>query len=145
MITRIFDPRENGITDAATVLSAGGLIAFPTETVYGLGADAHNGLAVARVYEAKGRPSFNPLIVHVANLELANRFAHFNDLALDLAATFWPGPLSLVVPLRPDHGLGPADPYRGRARYVHDFRHGCHALGEYSDHADLRPDGDARL
>jgi L-threonylcarbamoyladenylate synthase len=105
LITRIFDPRENGITDAATVLSAGGLIAFPTETVYGLGADARNGLAVARVYEAKGRPSFNPLIVHVANLELANRFAHFNDLALDLAATFWPGPLSLVVPLRPDHGL----------------------------------------
>jgi L-threonylcarbamoyladenylate synthase len=105
LITRIFDPRENGITAAAAVLSAGGLIAFPTETVYGLGADARNGQAVARVYQAKGRPNFNPLIVHVANLELAKQFAHFNDLALDLAAAFWPGPLSLVLPLRPDHGL----------------------------------------
>ena len=90
---------------AAAILSAGGLVAFPTETVYGLGADARNGQAVARVYAAKGRPSFNPLIVHVANLDAAQQYAEFNALALQIAAEFWPGPLSLVLPLADNHGL----------------------------------------
>ena len=90
---------------AAAILSAGGLVAFPTETVYGLGADARNGQAVARVYAAKGRPSFNPLIVHVANLDAAQQYAEFNVLALQIAAEFWPGPLSLVLPLADNHGL----------------------------------------
>lgn len=103
--TRSFDPRKNGIAEAALVLSTGGLVAFPTETVYGLGADARNGQAVASVYAAKGRPAFNPLIVHVANLDLAKQFACFNTLALKLASAFWPGPLSLVLPLRDGHGL----------------------------------------
>jgi len=77
-------------------------VAFPTETVYGLGADATNGLAVAGIYAAKGRPSFNPLIVHVAALEQAQRLADFNADALRLAKAFWPGPLTIVVPRRAD-------------------------------------------
>ncbi len=94
-----------GIARAAEILSAGGLVAFATETVYGLGADARDGGAVARVYAAKGRPSFNPLIVHVADLEMAQRYGVFNQQSLALARQFWPGPLSIVVPLAPHHGL----------------------------------------
>lgn len=103
--TEILAADPDGINRAAQILSASGLVAFPTETVYGLGVDARNGRAVASVYAAKGRPSFNPLIVHVANLDTAKRFASFNDLAHKLAAEFWPGPLSMVLPLAPDHGL----------------------------------------
>ncbi|HVT55441.1 MAG TPA: L-threonylcarbamoyladenylate synthase [Xanthobacteraceae bacterium] len=87
-----------GIKEAAAVLAAGGLAAFPTETVYGLGADATNANAVAKLYAAKGRPSFNPLIAHVANVTAAKRAGHFNAMAMQLAAKFWPGPLTLVVP-----------------------------------------------
>lgn len=94
-----------GIARAADFLSAGRLVAFATETVYGLGADARNGKAVGLVYAAKGRPSFNPLIVHVADLEMAQRHGEFDDQALALAEEFWPGPLSIVVPLAPGHGL----------------------------------------
>ena len=83
-------------------LARGGLVAFPTETVYGLGADATDGQAVARLYEAKGRPSFNPLIAHVPDLESARKLAIFNADAEALAAAFWPGPLTLVLPRRPD-------------------------------------------
>jgi L-threonylcarbamoyladenylate synthase len=83
---------------AARVLAAGGLVAFPTETVYGLGADATNGEAVARLYDAKGRPSFNPLIAHVADLAAARTLARFDQNARRLAAAFWPGPLTLVLP-----------------------------------------------
>ena len=79
-------------------LSEGRLVAFPTETVYGLGADATDPQAVARLYEAKGRPSFNPLIAHVADLGAARRAANFTPLAEKLAAKFWPGPLTLVLP-----------------------------------------------
>ncbi|MGR3572051.1 L-threonylcarbamoyladenylate synthase [Brevirhabdus sp.] len=96
-----------GLDAAAELLGAGGLVAFPTETVYGLGADARNDRAVARVFEAKGRPQFNPLIVHLPDLEAARAIAHLNPLAEDLAAAFWPGALTLVVPLRPDAGLSP--------------------------------------
>lgn len=93
------------VADAAGLLRAGKLVAFPTETVYGLGANALDGAAIARVYEAKGRPSFNPLIVHVADLARAEKLAHFDDIARALAQAFWPGPLSLVLPLKPGHGL----------------------------------------
>ena len=85
------------IAEAARVLARGGLVAFPTETVYGLGADATSGEAVARIYAAKGRPSFNPLIAHVADVEAARGLAAFSSDALLLAKAFWPGPLTLVV------------------------------------------------
>ncbi len=83
---------------AARRLAAGGLVAFPTETVYGLGADAANATAIAHLYAAKGRPAFNPLIAHVAELAAAQAIGRFDDRALRLAEAFWPGPLTLVVP-----------------------------------------------
>ncbi len=92
---------DGAIAEAARILRSGGLVAFPTETVYGLGADATNGNAVARIFEAKGRPRFNPLIAHVSNLEAAADLGEFSDEALVLAEKFWPGPLTLVLPLRP--------------------------------------------
>jgi L-threonylcarbamoyladenylate synthase len=87
-----------GIRDAAKLLREGGLVAFPTETVYGLGADATNGRAVAAIFAAKRRPHFNPLIVHVRDLAQAESYAHFNTTARRLATTFWPGALTLVLP-----------------------------------------------
>ncbi|WP_248310258.1 L-threonylcarbamoyladenylate synthase [Bosea sp. 117] len=87
-----------GIAEAARVLAAGGLVALPTETVYGLACDASNPRAVARLYAAKGRPSFNPLIAHVPDFEAAKRVGHFNGTAARLAERFWPGPMTLVVP-----------------------------------------------
>ncbi|MGH6670413.1 MAG: L-threonylcarbamoyladenylate synthase [Xanthobacteraceae bacterium] len=87
--------------EAARCLATGGLVAFPTETVYGLGADATDGRAVARLYAAKGRPAFNPLIAHVADAAAARALARFNADAARLAETFWPGPLTLVVPKAP--------------------------------------------
>lgn len=98
---------KTGIERAAAILAAGGLVAFPTETVYGLGADARSEGAVAAIFAAKGRPHFNPLIVHVADLPAAEKIAVFDDRARRLAATFWPGPLTLVLPLRLDAGLAP--------------------------------------
>jgi L-threonylcarbamoyladenylate synthase len=91
-------PRAAAVARAARTLIAGGLVAFPTETVYGLGADATNGAAVARVYDAKGRPSFNPLIAHVADAAAALALARFSAAAQRLASAFWPGPLTLVLP-----------------------------------------------
>lgn len=105
--TRTFAPDPAGLAQAAQVLAAGGLVAFPTETVYGLGVDARNSDAVARLYAAKGRPSFNPLIVHVASLDEAERYVDFDNIARDLAAAFWPGALTLVLPLRPNAGISP--------------------------------------
>lgn len=96
-----------GMTRAAAILAAGGLVAFPTETVYGLGADARREDAVAAIYAAKSRPRFNPLIVHVADLAAAERIALFDERARRLARAFWPGPLTLVLPLRNDAGLAP--------------------------------------
>lgn len=90
---------------AAALIAAGQCVAVPTETVYGLAADATSGEAVARIYEAKGRPSFNPLIVHVPDLAAAERIAEFNDTARALAAQYWPGPLTLVLPLQPESGI----------------------------------------
>src|SRR5438309_2295976 len=87
------------ITQASTILRRGGLVAFPTETVYGLGADATNATAVRRIFEAKGRPPTNPLIVHVADVAIAKRYAAtWPPIAEQLASHFWPGPLTLVLP-----------------------------------------------
>ncbi len=99
--TRLFKAEKPAIEAAAACLHTGGLVAFPTETVYGLGADAGNGEAVARLYAAKGRPRFNPLIVHVAELAAARRLGRFDAAAEALAAAFWPGPLTLVLPKLP--------------------------------------------
>jgi L-threonylcarbamoyladenylate synthase len=96
--TQTLAPDPAGIEAAARILREGGLVAFPTETVYGLGADATDARAVARLYEAKGRPAFNPLIAHAADLASARRAGEFTPLAAMLAAKFWPGPLTLVVP-----------------------------------------------
>jgi len=89
---------SEAVVAAARCLSAGGLVAFPTETVYGLGADAQDGIAVARLYDAKGRPAFNPLIAHVADLAAARLLAKFDPIAERLALALWPGPLTLVLP-----------------------------------------------
>lgn len=97
-----------GIARAVSILESGGLVAVPTETVYGLAARADRPDAVARIYAAKGRPSFNPLIVHVADRAAAGRLVEFDDRAQRLADAFWPGPLTLVLPLRPDSGLAGA-------------------------------------
>jgi L-threonylcarbamoyladenylate synthase len=98
--TRLAPAEFGAIADAALCLAKGGLVAFPTETVYGLGADATNGAAVARLYAAKDRPSFNPLIAHVYDLAAARRLAVLGAAAQKLAAAFWPGPLTLVLKKR---------------------------------------------
>jgi L-threonylcarbamoyladenylate synthase len=98
--TQVTRADQAAIADAARVLRAGGLVAFPTETVYGLGADAANALAVAKLYAAKGRPSFNPLIAHVLDATAARMLGRFDRNAEQLAA-LWPGPLTLVVPRAP--------------------------------------------
>ena len=100
--TRVLKAETAAIEAAAACLAGGGLVAFPTETVYGLGADARNGKAVARLYAAKGRPAFNPLIAHVGSIEAARRLGRFDGAAEKLANAFWPGPLTLVLPKQPD-------------------------------------------
>jgi L-threonylcarbamoyladenylate synthase len=97
-----------GLAEAARRILAGEPVAVPTETVYGLAADATNPEAVARIYAAKGRPPFNPLIVHVESLAAAERLAQFGPQARALAEAFWPGPLTLVLPRRAGSGLAPA-------------------------------------
>ncbi len=96
--TQILPAGEPAVAEAARILKAGGLVAFPTETVYGLGADATNAAAIARLYQAKGRPAFNPLIAHVGDIEAAKAIARFDAPAAALAAALWPGPLTLVLP-----------------------------------------------
>ncbi|MBX7487359.1 threonylcarbamoyl-AMP synthase [Qipengyuania sp. GH25] len=107
-VTETIGTDAHEITRAAQILRDGGLVAVPTETVYGLAARADNDEAVSRIYGAKGRPDFNPLIVHVASLELARKLADFSDVAEKLAAEHWPGPLTLVLPRRRDAGLAEA-------------------------------------
>ena len=102
MTALLAEPTSANIDAAAKTLRAGGLVAMPTETVYGLACDAANAEAVARLYEAKGRPSFNPLIAHVASVDMAAREAQICDIALKLMEAFWPGPLTLVLPRRTD-------------------------------------------
>lgn len=96
---------DAAIAQAAALIRQGLPVAVPTETVYGLAADATDGAAVAAIYAAKGRPRFNPLIIHVADLAAAERLARFDDRARSLAARFWPGPLTLVLPRRPDSSI----------------------------------------
>ncbi|MWD27747.1 threonylcarbamoyl-AMP synthase [Aquicoccus sp. SCR17] len=107
MQTEHLDSDERGLARACELLGRGGLVAFPTETVYGLGADATDDRAVARIFEAKGRPHFNPLIAHVPDIAMARRLVEWPDAADRLAQAFWPGPLTLVLPLRPGHGIAP--------------------------------------
>jgi L-threonylcarbamoyladenylate synthase len=96
--TQILPANEAAVTAAARCFAEGGLVAFPTETVYGLGTDATNARAIARLYEAKGRPLFNPLIATVGDIGAAMRIARFDATAIKLAEAFWPGPLTLVLP-----------------------------------------------
>ena len=103
--TKILPFGDDAIAEAARLVLAGDPVAVPTETVYGLAADATNAEAVARIYAAKGRPSFNPLIVHVPDFAAAERIGTFNADARNLAMQYWPGPLTLVVPLRKDSGI----------------------------------------
>ncbi|WP_386680286.1 L-threonylcarbamoyladenylate synthase [Loktanella sp. R86503] len=103
--TIVFDSDDAGLAKAADILAHGGLVAFPTETVYGLGADARRSDAVTGIYTAKGRPSFNPLIVHVADLAAAEELVTFTPQAYCLAQAFWPGALTLVLPLRANAGI----------------------------------------
>ncbi len=103
--TEIVPADAVGIARAAALIRTGAPVAVPTETVYGLAADATSGAAVARIYAAQGRPRFNPLIVHVPSLEAARAIARFNAHASALAERFWPGPLTLVLPLLPNAGI----------------------------------------
>src|SRR6266496_931337 len=105
MRTRVLPFSDDNIAEAARLILAGEAIAVPTETVYGLAADATNPQAVARIYDAKGRPAFNPLIVHVLDLGTAERIGKFGDEGRALAETHWPGPLTVVVPLRESAGI----------------------------------------
>ena len=105
METRVLPFTDETIAEAARLILAGEPVAVATETVYGLAADATNPQAVARIYEAKGRPAFNPLIVHVPDLAAAERIGEFGDAARALASEHWPGPLTLVVPLREGAGI----------------------------------------
>lgn len=105
METRLLSFSDDSIAEATQLILAGEPVAVPTETVYGLAADATNPAAVARIYEAKGRPSFNPLIVHVRDLAAAGQVGEFGANAIELAKRHWPGPLTLVVPLRAGAGI----------------------------------------
>ncbi len=102
---RIFKPTADMIVKAGCIIRAGGLVAFPTETVYGLGADATSESAVASIFAAKERPSFNPLIVHVPDMETARKLVEFTEQGEKLANAFWPGALTLVLPRKKDSGL----------------------------------------
>ena len=108
MPTRVLPFGDYAIAEAAALIAASDVVAVPTETVYGLAGDATSDIAVAAIYAAKGRPIFNPLIVHVRDLAQAQEFGVFDETATALANQFWPGPLTLVVPLRPHSALAPS-------------------------------------
>lgn len=101
-MVEILTANERAVVQAARFLKEGKLVAMPTETVYGLGADATNGQAVARIFEAKGRPQFNPLIIHVADMKAAEKIVEMDDRARAVAQAFWPGPLTMILPRRKD-------------------------------------------
>ena len=103
--TEVLTDDPVGINQAASILSRGGVVGFPTETVYGLGGDARNSRAVAAIFAAKSRPHFNPLIVHVTTVADAHELTELDEVAERLAAAFWPGPLTLVLPQKPNNGL----------------------------------------
>lgn len=145
-MTRLLAPTPEGLAEAAALLAAGDLVAFPTETVYGLGGDAKSDRAVARIFEAKERPRFNPLIVHVADIAMARRVAEFDAVAERVAAAFWPGPLTLVLPLRDDAGISPlvtADLPTVAVRFpAHPVAQGLlHALGRPLAAPSANPSG----
>ena len=102
MQTKIFNTSRHDLSKASELIKSGGTLAFPTETVYGLGADATNKLAVAKIFQAKGRPSFNPLIIHCFSIEQIQTFAMWSAEAQTVADKFWPGPLTMVLPLSPN-------------------------------------------
>ena len=102
MQTKIFNTSRHDLSKASELIKSGGTLAFPTETVYGLGADATNKLAVAKIFQAKGRPSFNPLIIHCFSIEQIQTFAIWSAEAQTVADKFWPGPLTMVLPLSPN-------------------------------------------
>lgn len=101
-MVEILTANERAVVQAVSFLKEGKLVALPTETVYGLGADATNGQAVARIFEAKGRPQFNPLIIHVADMRAAEKIVEMDDRARAVAQAFWPGPLTMILPRRKD-------------------------------------------
>lgn len=107
MQTNLFPANSDGFDAASEILRGGGLVAFPTETVYGLGGDARNDMAVARIFDAKGRPRFNPLIIHVESTGAAQEYVGWTGQADILAQAFWPGPLTLVLPLKSGANLSP--------------------------------------
>ncbi|WP_105402029.1 L-threonylcarbamoyladenylate synthase [Neorhizobium sp. T7_12] len=96
---------DGALAQACTILADGLPVAIPTETVYGLAADATNPAAITRIYETKGRPRFNPLICHMSDLDMAERYADFDPISRKLAEAFWPGPLTLILPLKPESGI----------------------------------------
>jgi L-threonylcarbamoyladenylate synthase len=96
---------DGALAQACTILADGLPVAIPTETVYGLAADATNPAAITRIYETKGRPRFNPLICHMSDLDMAERYADFDPISRRLAEAFWPGPLTLILPLKPESGI----------------------------------------
>src|SRR3546814_20029147 len=116
--TRVADISAESISLAAALIREGRPVAIPTETVYGLACDATNADAVAQVYAAKGRPSFNPLIAHVTGLEMARQYVAVPRQALDLMARFWPGPLTLVLTLCPETEIGRASRRERVCQYV---------------------------
>ena len=105
MQTKIFNTSRHDLSKAGELIKSGGTLAFPTETVYGLGADATNKLAVAKIFQAKGRPSFNPLIIHCFSIEQIQTFAMWSSEAQTVADKFWPGPLTMVLPLLPNNQI----------------------------------------
>ena len=110
MTAKIIDirtDRTGALDQACAVLSQGFPVAIPTETVYGLAADATNPSAITRIYETKGRPRFNPLICHMADVAMAERYASFDPISRRLAEAFWPGPLTLILPFIPECGIHP--------------------------------------
>lgn len=104
-MNRVKEATNETFKQAALLLRRGELVSFPTETVYGLGADAENNIAVAKIYSAKNRPSFNPLIVHLADVNLVSKYVQINELSKKLAKAFWPGPFTMVLPLNEDSNL----------------------------------------
>lgn len=102
---RIHKPSEQNMKFAANLLRQGNIVSFPTETVYGLGADATNSAAIAKIYQAKNRPSFNPLIIHLSEAKTVSNYVKMNELAKRLAENFWPGPFTMVLPLNNNNGL----------------------------------------
>jgi L-threonylcarbamoyladenylate synthase len=104
-MTRIISATPKAINEAANIIKDGGLVGMPTETVYGLAANARDGKAVARIFEAKGRPQFNPLIVHVNDIDAACEIAYMSERDRCVAQTYWPGPLTLILRRRDDSGL----------------------------------------